>query len=304
MKANKYTIAMLIALSIGFINVQGQRPIRSETRADQNKKEQKTVHRLPVEKRKATRQVKPDNRQREATKQRESFRPQEKYQANRSKEASRSSAYKKPEQVTEYSNHKSKVYAREHTPRQKHVETKAYRKHTANKHYAKKRYYSGHHYHYAHPSRRIKTHFHYDTYKHHYRVLYYPAYHEIYWNRRMYHDYRTWYPSYRWRYDYGYRIQTISAFEANYNLGEVAMVFGRVSATWYNRDTDDYLLFFGGDYPNQAFTMVLPGRIARKFARRPERYFLGEHMTVTGLITTYDGVPEIIVKNKKQVGLY
>jgi hypothetical protein len=120
----------------------------------------------------------------------------------------------------------------------------------------------------------------------------------------MYRDYRRWYPEYHWRYSWGHRIQTISVFDARYNLGEVAMVYGRVYATWYNRETDDYLLFFGGDYPYQEFTVVLPGRVARRFSWRPERYFLGEHITVTGLITTFDGIPEIIVKNKRQVGLY
>ena len=120
----------------------------------------------------------------------------------------------------------------------------------------------------------------------------------------MYRDYNRWYPNYRWRYNYGYRVQTISIFDAKYNLGEVAMVYGRVYASWHNKETDDYLLFFGGDYPGQQFTVVLPGRIARKFNWRPERYFLGEHMTVTGLITTFDGIPEIIVKNRTQIGIY
>ena len=170
--------------------------------------------------------------------------------------------------------------------------------------FSEKRYYSGHYYHHAYPSTKIRTRYHHDTHIHHYNVLYYPAYHEIYWNHSMYRDYNRWYPNYRWRYDYGYRIQTISIFDAKYNLGEVAMVYGRVYASWHNKETDDYLLFFGGDYPAQQFTVVLPGRIARKFSWRPERYFLGEHMTVTGLITTFDGIPELIVKNRTQIGIY
>ena len=74
----------------------------------------------------------------------------------------------------------------------------------------------------------------------------------------MYRDYNRWYPNYRWRYNYGYRVQTISIFDAKYNLGEVAMVYGRVYASWHNKETDDYLLFFGGDYPAQQFTVVVP----------------------------------------------
>ena len=176
--------------------------------------------------------------------------------------------------------------------------------HVKHNKYSTKRYYSGNHYHNMHPAGKIRVHYHHDTYVHNFNVLYYPAYHEIYWTHNMYRDYHRWYPNYHWRYDRGHRIYTISVFDAKYNMGEVAMVYGRVYATWYNRETDDYLLFFGGDYPNQQFTMVLPGRIARRFSWRPERYFLGEHLTVTGLITTFDGIPEIIVKNRRQVGLY
>lgn len=170
--------------------------------------------------------------------------------------------------------------------------------------FSERRYYGGHHYHYVYPKRNARIHCHNDTYVHDYRVLYRPDYYDIFWTRSMYRDYHRWYPNYRWDYAYGHRIQIISVFDARYNLGEVAMVYGRVYATWYNEDTDDLLLFFGGDYPAQAFTVVIPGHIARRFSRRPERYFLGEHLTVTGLITTFDGTPEIVVKHRRQLDLY
>ena len=170
--------------------------------------------------------------------------------------------------------------------------------------YNNRNYYGGNHYHYAYPTTKVKFHYHHNTYANSYRVLYYPSYGSIYWNRNMYRDYHRWYPDYRWNYSYGYRIQTISVFDAKYNLGEVANVYGRVYATWHNNETDDFLLFFGGDFPYQQFTVVVPGHVARKFSWRPENYFLGEHITITGLITTFDGSPEIVVKNKRQLGLY
>jgi len=170
--------------------------------------------------------------------------------------------------------------------------------------YDNRNYYGGNHYHYAYPTRKVKFHYHHNTYVNSYRVLYYPTYGNIYWNRNMYRDYHRWYPDYRWSYSYGHRIQSISVFDAKYNLGEVAMVYGRVYATWHNNETDDFLLFFGGDFPYQQFTVVVPGHVARKFSWRPENYFLGEHVTITGLITTFDGSPEIVVKNKRQLGLY
>ena len=173
-----------------------------------------------------------------------------------------------------------------------------------SKKYNNRSYYGGNHYHYAYPTRKVKFHYHHDTYINRYHVLYYPTYGDIYWSRNMYRNYHRWYPGFHWRYNYGHRIQTISVFDAKYNLGEVAMVYGRVYATWHNKETDDFLLFFGGDFPYQQFTVVVPGHVARKFSWRPERYFLGEHITITGLITTFDGSPEIVVKNKRQLGIY
>lgn len=173
-----------------------------------------------------------------------------------------------------------------------------------NNYYNNRAYYGGHHYHYAYPTTKVKIHYHHNTYVNNYRVLYYPSYGDIYWTRNMYRDYHRWYPGFQWNYSYGYRIQTISVFDAKYNLGEVAYVYGRVYATWYNNETDDLLLFFGGDYPYQQFTVVVPGQVARKFSWRPEKFFLGEHVTINGLITTFDGSPEIVVKHRSQLSLY
>jgi hypothetical protein len=170
--------------------------------------------------------------------------------------------------------------------------------------YNNRAYYGGNHYHYAYPTTKVRFHYHHNTYYNNYRVLYYPTYGDFYWNRNMYRDYHRWYPGFHWSYNYGHRIQTISVFDAKYNLGEVAYVYGRVYATWHNNETDDFLLFFGGDFPYQQFTVVVPGHVARKFSWRPERFFLGEHVTINGLITTFDGSPEIVVKNKRQLSLY
>ena len=195
------------------------------------------------------------------------------------------STYRKP-------NNKITVEARYNAP----VKTKNY--------YNNRAYYGGNHYHYAYPTTKVRFHYHHNTYYNNYRVLYYPTYGDFYWNRNMYRDYHRWYPGFNWSYNYGHRIQTISVFDVKYNLGEVAYVYGRVYATWHNNETDDFLLFFGGDFPYQQFTVVVPGHVARKFSWRPERFFLGEHVTINGLITTFDGSPEIVVKDKRQLSLY
>ncbi len=155
------------------------------------------------------------------------------------------------------------------------------------------------------PVKKVKIHVHPMTYRSNYRVLYYPRYSEIVWTRSMHRHYIGLYPNYgAWHYNLGYRIQTISAFDAKYNVGEIARVYGRVYGTWYNPDTDDLLLFFGGEYPYQEFTMVVPGNVARRYSWRPERYFLGQHISATGLITRFEGKAEMLIKRKTQIDVY
>ncbi|HKK62610.1 MAG TPA: hypothetical protein VJ951_08620 [Bacteroidales bacterium] len=154
------------------------------------------------------------------------------------------------------------------------------------------------------PAKKVQIHVHPKTYHGSYRVLYYPSHREIVWTRRMYRDYADLYPGYRWRYPIGYRINTISAFDARYNIGEVSRVYGRVYGTWYNRQTGDLLLFFGGEFPYQNFTMVVPKSVARKYSWRPEKFFLGQHVMATGLITSFEGKPEMIIKRRHQLDVY
>jgi hypothetical protein len=270
---------MLIVLVFGSVTILAQSARRGET---PEKKEKATVTRS-VTKENTTRKA--HSAQPARTVQKQEFQKQRPSKpVSISTSNNPRSTYRQPE---------TKVYAE----RNRNTDVKP------NK-FSTERYYSGNHYHNAYPTRKVKFHYHPDTYLHNFHVLYYPVYRDIYWSRAMYRDYHRWYPNYMWRYNYGYRIQTISAFDAKYNMGELAMVYGRVYATWFNRDTDDYLLFFGGDYPYQEFTIVIPAHVARRFSWRPERYFLGEHVTVTGLITTFNGIPEIVVKNKRQINIY
>jgi len=160
-------------------------------------------------------------------------------------------------------------------------------------------------YHYVYPKAKSKYHYHMDTRNYNYKVRYYPRHADIIWTRGMHKIYLGYYPWYTgWHYHYGYRIRTMSSFDASFNIGEVARVYGRVYATWYNNDTDDYLLFFGGEFPYQHLTVIIPGKIARRYSWRPENYFLGQHVTMTGLITSYEGKPEIVIHSRSQFSVY
>ena len=298
MKTKRYTTAMLIALVFATASIQAQsarRPLNQEkkerTRTTTTIKRESSATKAKSTQAARNVQTRQVNSQKARVSQpARNVQTRQEYNQKGNRPVSMSSS-KNPRSPYSKPNNKITTGKRYNTP----VKSDNYR-HSG--------YYGGHHYHYAYPTRKVKFHYHHNTYANNYHVLYYPSYNEIYWNRNMYRDYRRWYPEYHWRYNYGYRISSISVFDAKYNLGEVAMVYGRVYATWHNKETDDYLLFFGGDFPYQQFTVVVPGHVARKFSWRPERYFLGEHLTISGLITTFDGSPEIVVKNKRQLGLY
>lgn len=127
----------------------------------------------------------------------------------------------------------------------------------------------------------------------------------VYWTPRMYHEYMMIYPDYGyWYYPNGYMIRTISAYDAMFYIGEVVNVYGRVYETWYSRETDEYILYFGSRYPYQDFSVVIPGHKARQFSHRPEIFFEGRYIWVTGLISLHQGQPEMIVMRKHQIHLY
>jgi hypothetical protein len=142
-----------------------------------------------------------------------------------------------------------------------------------------------------------------------YRRIYHayraPVHIHVVWTNRMYREYRLIYPEYRyWYYPVGYRINTISAYDAGFYIGEVMNVYGRINDVWYSRKTDEYFLHFGAPYPYHDFTVIIPGHEARHFARHPEFFFENRNIWVTGLISLYDGKPEMVVRKKYQIHLY
>jgi hypothetical protein len=127
----------------------------------------------------------------------------------------------------------------------------------------------------------------------------------IIWSPDMRLEYLRIYPEVkRWNYAVGYTIPTISAYDALYYEGEVMNVYGKVYEVYYSAVTDEYFLYFGAYYPYHDFTVVLPGWIARGYSAYPESYFEREHVIVTGLISTFDDKPELVVKRENQLSLY
>ena len=128
---------------------------------------------------------------------------------------------------------------------------------------------------------------------------------EVIWTVDLSRRFEVYYPAYRpYRYHVGMRLATVSAYDAYDFVGEIARVYGRVAETYYSWETDEYFLYLGDYYPYHDFSVIIPGREARDFSRRPERFFERQHIEVTGLVTRFEGKPEMVIKRSSQVAVY
>lgn len=127
----------------------------------------------------------------------------------------------------------------------------------------------------------------------------------IFWNAKMYRNYRLWYPDFNlWYYPYGYRIHTVSAYDSYRYIGEVARIYGRVSEVWYSYETKEYYLYIGGSFPYHDFTVVLKARDARRYSWDPERFFTNRRLVVTGLVSLFEEKPEMFIRKRSQINIY
>ncbi len=93
-----------------------------------------------------------------------------------------------------------------------------------------------------------------------------------------------------------------STSEAKEHFGETATVCGEVVSTRFADSTKGQPTFLNLDkpYPNQVFTVVIWGNNRGKFGT-PENDFKGKRICVTGKITVYAGLPEIVADDPQQI---
>jgi DNA/RNA endonuclease YhcR with UshA esterase domain len=94
----------------------------------------------------------------------------------------------------------------------------------------------------------------------------------------------------------------LTANEAKDHIGETATVCGGVVSTHYAPRTKGQPTFLNLDkpYPSQIFTAVIWGENRSKFGT-PESEYKGKRICVTGKITEYRGVPEIVADDPGQI---
>ena len=89
---------------------------------------------------------------------------------------------------------------------------------------------------------------------------------------------------------------------ANY-IGQEKTVCGRVASTKYAyfANGEPTFLNFDRPYPNHTFTAVIWGKDRSKFSNPPESYYNGKFICVHGLISSYRGIPQIVVRDPSQI---
>jgi len=91
---------------------------------------------------------------------------------------------------------------------------------------------------------------------------------------------------------------TYTTAEAASHTGEIAIVCGKVFDTHHSGPGNSFINLDGA-YPNQAFTVFIPGQKA------PDaidiRSFEGKNICVTGRIALYKGKPQIVVHAPTQI---
>ncbi len=94
----------------------------------------------------------------------------------------------------------------------------------------------------------------------------------------------------------------LKASEAKDHTGETATVCGRVESARYAASTRGQPTFLNLDapYPNQIFTIVIWGSDRSKFGR-PEAEYSNKRVCVSGKISEFRGVPEIIATEPSQL---
>jgi DNA/RNA endonuclease YhcR with UshA esterase domain len=96
--------------------------------------------------------------------------------------------------------------------------------------------------------------------------------------------------------------KTLTATEAKNHIGETATVCGEVASTHYATSSRGKPTFINLDkpYPNEIFTVLIWGSDRPKFANSEPNYG-NKRVCVTGNVTDYKGVPEIVAREPSQI---
>lgn len=103
----------------------------------------------------------------------------------------------------------------------------------------------------------------------------------------------------------GWAQVTITPFEAKRHVGQVATVCGTVASASFAARSRGQPTFLNLErrYPNHIFTVVIWGSDRGKFDSPPEVAFASRRICVTGTISLFGDVPQIVVTSPAAIRL-
>ena len=102
------------------------------------------------------------------------------------------------------------------------------------------------------------------------------------------------------------RAQTaVKLEEASSHIGDSVHVCGKVYGVKFFNTTSTSLTFInlGAAYPNQLLTAVIGKEARATFDKTPEELFENKTVCVDGKLELYKGKPQIVIFDKKQIGI-
>jgi hypothetical protein len=98
---------------------------------------------------------------------------------------------------------------------------------------------------------------------------------------------------------------SITAMDAKNHIGEKQTVCGDVASTRYAARSRGNPTFLNLDkaYPSQVFTILIWGSDRPKFGA-PEDIYPYKHICISGKISSYRGVPEIVAYDPSQIKMH
>jgi len=132
-----------------------------------------------------------------------------------------------------------------------------------------------------------------------------PVHVHLVWTPTLFHRFMYYYPTHTyWDVDFGREIETISAYDAVGYVGTVRRVYGEVKEVFYSNEDNNYVLYIGQPFPYHDMSLVVPYEVMREITRNPRRYFEDRMIWSVGLINTWEGKPEMIIRDEEQIRRY
>jgi DNA/RNA endonuclease YhcR with UshA esterase domain len=95
----------------------------------------------------------------------------------------------------------------------------------------------------------------------------------------------------------------ISVDSVSKYVGETVMVCTKIFGGKYLENAKDAPTFLnaGGNYPNAPLTIVIWAEARKSFKNKPEEYYTGKSVCVTGKVESFKGKPQIVITNESKI---